>query len=74
MAQRWRAAGVVRFALACQKLAKSCQNMLVANRNCFYNQHLQVEFGFQEYEEDKKRRLGEEGAKPKRIRYKPITR
>jgi len=29
---------------------------------------------FQEYEEDKKRRLGEEGAKPKRIRYKPITR
>ena len=29
---------------------------------------------FQEYEEDKKKRLGEEGAKPKRIRYKPITR
>ena len=29
---------------------------------------------FQEYEEDKKRRLGEEGAKPKRIRYKPISR
>ena len=29
---------------------------------------------FNEYEEDKKRRLGEEGAKPKRIRYKPITR
>ncbi len=29
---------------------------------------------FQEYEEDKTRRLGEEGAKPKRIRYKPITR
>ena len=29
---------------------------------------------FQEYEEDKKRRLGEEGAKPKRIRYKPVTR
>jgi len=27
-----------------------------------------------EYEEDKKKRLGEEGAKPKRIRYKPITR
>ena len=26
-----------------------------------------------EYEEDKKRRLGEEGAKPKRIRYKPIS-
>ncbi|HRF74063.1 MAG TPA: energy-dependent translational throttle protein EttA [Accumulibacter sp.] len=29
---------------------------------------------YHEYEEDKKRRLGEEGAKPKRIRYKPITR
>ena len=29
---------------------------------------------FNEYEEDKKRRLGEEGAKPKRIRYKPIAR
>jgi sulfate-transporting ATPase len=29
---------------------------------------------YQEYEDDKRRRLGEEGAKPKRIRYKPITR
>ncbi len=29
---------------------------------------------YQEYEADKKRRLGEEGAKPKRIRYRPITR
>jgi sulfate-transporting ATPase len=29
---------------------------------------------YQEYEADKKRRLGEEGAKPKRIRYKPIVR
>ena len=29
---------------------------------------------YHEYEEDKKRRLGEEGAKPKRIRYKPVTR
>jgi len=36
-----------------------------------------VEFfpgNYQEYEADKKRRLGEEGAKPKRIRYKPIVR
>ncbi|MGO4305142.1 energy-dependent translational throttle protein EttA [Cupriavidus sp. RAF12] len=36
-----------------------------------------VEFfpgNYQEYEADKKRRLGEEGAKPKRIRYKPIER
>ena len=29
---------------------------------------------YQEYETDKKRRLGEEGAKPKRIRYKPVIR
>ncbi len=29
---------------------------------------------YHEYEQDKIRRLGEEGAKPKRIRYKPITR
>lgn len=34
-----------------------------------------VEFfsgNYQEYEEDKRRRLGEEGAKPKRIRYKAL--
>ncbi len=29
---------------------------------------------YQEYEADKKRRLGEEGARPKRMRYKPVTR
>src|SRR5512143_3093246 len=29
---------------------------------------------YQEYEADKRRRLGEEGARPKRIRYKPIHR
>jgi sulfate-transporting ATPase len=29
---------------------------------------------YQEYEADKRRRLGVEGAKPKRIRYKPIAR
>ncbi|WP_394778506.1 energy-dependent translational throttle protein EttA [Undibacterium sp.] len=28
---------------------------------------------YQEYEADKKKRLGEEGSKPKRIRYKPLT-
>ncbi|CAM2149850.1 energy-dependent translational throttle protein EttA [Pararobbsia alpina] len=36
-----------------------------------------VEFfngNYQEYEEDKRKRLGEEAAKPKRIRYKPIAR
>jgi len=34
-----------------------------------------VEFfngNYQEYEEDKRKRLGDEGAKPKRIRYKPL--
>ncbi len=29
---------------------------------------------YQEYEADKKRRLGEEGARPRRLRYKPISR
>jgi energy-dependent translational throttle protein EttA len=29
---------------------------------------------YQEYEADKRSRLGEEGAKPKRLRYKPIVR
>jgi len=29
---------------------------------------------YQEYEADKRKRLGEEGVKPKRIRYKPISR
>ncbi len=29
---------------------------------------------YHEYEEDKKKRLGEDGAKPRRIRYKPISR
>jgi sulfate-transporting ATPase len=29
---------------------------------------------YQEYESDKRKRWGEDGAKPKRIRYKPITR
>jgi len=28
---------------------------------------------YQEYEADKRKRLGEEGAKPKRIRYKPLS-
>ena len=28
---------------------------------------------YQEYEADKKKRLGEEGAKPRRIRYKPLS-
>ena len=27
---------------------------------------------YQEYESDKRKRLGDEGAKPKRIRFKPL--
>jgi sulfate-transporting ATPase len=29
---------------------------------------------YQEYEADKKKRLGEEGAQPHRLRYRPLTR
>ncbi len=32
-----------------------------------------VEGNYREYEEDKKRRLGEEAAKPHRVRYRPLT-
>lgn len=32
------------------------------------------EGNYQEYEADKRKRLGEEGAKPKRLRYKQVTR
>ena len=32
------------------------------------------EGNYQEYEADKKKRLGEEAAKPRRVRYKPISR
>jgi sulfate-transporting ATPase len=32
------------------------------------------EGNYQDYEEDKKRRLGEDSLNPKRIKYKPITR
>ena len=32
------------------------------------------EGNYQEYEADKVRRLGEEGARPRRIRYKPLLR
>lgn len=38
------------------------------------NAGLEGFIGYQEYEADKRKRLGEEGAKPKRIRYKPISR
>ena len=38
-----------------------------ATRKCVF-----FEGNYQEYEEDKKRRLGEEGARPHRLRYKPL--
>ena len=52
-------------------LDRICTHILAAEGEsqwCFF------EGNYQEYEEDKKRRLGEEGAKPRRIRYKPISR
>ncbi len=42
---------------------------------CEGNSHWEFFAGnYQEYEADKKRRLGEDGVKPRRIRYKPISR
>jgi hypothetical protein len=32
-----------------------------------------VEGNFQDYEEDKKKRLGPEAVQPKRIKFKPLT-
>jgi energy-dependent translational throttle protein EttA len=52
-------------------LDRICTHILAAEGE---SQWSFFEGNFQEYEEDKKKRLGEEGAKPKRIRYKPITR
>jgi sulfate-transporting ATPase len=52
-------------------LDRICTHILSAEGDSQWNF---FEGNFQEYEEDKKKRLGEEGAKPKRIRYKPITR
>ncbi|HPR05014.1 MAG TPA: energy-dependent translational throttle protein EttA [Denitromonas sp.] len=48
-----------------------CTHILAAEGN---SQWSFFEGNYQEYEADKKKRLGEEGAKPKRIRYKPISR
>jgi sulfate-transporting ATPase len=52
-------------------LDRICTHILAAENNSqwtFYSGN------YQEYEEDKRKRLGEEAAKPKRIRYKPIAR
>ena len=48
----------------------------IATHILAFESNSQVSFfdgNYQEYEADKKKRLGEEGAKPKRIRYKPLT-
>jgi sulfate-transporting ATPase len=52
-------------------LDRICTHILAAEGD---SQWQFFEGNYQEYEEDKRKRLGEEGAKPKRIRYKPITR
>ena len=52
-------------------LDRICTHILAAEGE---SQWTFFEGNFREYEEDKKKRLGEEAAKPKRIRYKPITR
>jgi sulfate-transporting ATPase len=52
-------------------LDRICTHILAAEGDSQWNF---FSGNYQEYEEDKRKRLGEEGAKPKRIRYKPITR
>ncbi|MBW7655739.1 energy-dependent translational throttle protein EttA [Hydrogenophilus thermoluteolus] len=52
-------------------LDRICTHILAAEGD---SQWTFFEGNYREYEEDKKRRLGEEAARPKRIRYKPITR
>ena len=52
-------------------LDRICTHILAAEGN---SQWFFFAGNYQEYEEDKRKRLGEEGAKPKRIRYKPIAR
>ena len=52
-------------------LDRICTHILAAEGD---SQWAFFEGNYQEYEADKKKRLGEAGAKPKRIRYKPISR
>ncbi len=52
-------------------LDRICTHILAADGD---SQWVFFAGNYREYEEDKKKRLGEEGAKPRRIRYKPITR
>jgi sulfate-transporting ATPase len=50
-------------------LDRICTHVLAAEGN---SQWAFFEGNYREYEDDKKRRLGEEGAAPHRIRYKPL--
>ncbi|NMG02796.1 energy-dependent translational throttle protein EttA [Azoarcus taiwanensis] len=52
-------------------LDRICTHILAAEGE---SQWTFFEGNFREYEDDKRKRLGEEAAKPRRIRYKPITR
>ncbi len=52
-------------------LDRICTHILAAEGD---SQWTFFDGNYQEYEEDKRKRLGEEAAKPKRIRYKPISR
>lgn len=52
-------------------LDRICTHILAAEGD---SQWTFFEGNFREYEEDKKKRLGEDAAKPRRIRYKPISR
>ncbi|WP_374487275.1 energy-dependent translational throttle protein EttA [Zoogloea sp.] len=52
-------------------LDRICTHILAAENNSQWSFYAG---NYQEYEEDKRKRLGEEAAKPKRIRYKPIAR
>ncbi|TDR32046.1 energy-dependent translational throttle protein EttA [Hydromonas duriensis] len=52
-------------------LDRICTHILAAEGD---SQWTFFEGNYQEYEDDKRKRLGEEAAKPKRIRYKPISR
>ena len=56
---------------ACDHLARIATHILAFEGD---SQAVFFPGNYQEYEADKKKRLGEEGAKPKRIRYKPISR
>ena len=52
-------------------LDRICTHILAAEGD---SQWSFFEGNFHEYEEDKKKRLGEDAARPRRVRYKPISR